>query len=191
MQNLANHDHSPEAIEQTNKIILKELAKAGIEPVEIPKVRGEVPTTYEGVVRGFRFSRAWYYWCVSGMVPLKVATELFENPNGVDDIRACGHCGCPHPKDQSTKIDEATGKKIISDEEWFRCIPLLGENLPKTFIKQSESKTHTLWVPSYHIDTQEGLNFFVHTINKYWLSGKFEKTPEPVDGKYDLFGEIM
>ena len=48
----------------------------------------------------FVFTRAWYYWVVRGYVPLDIAVEMYENPNGQKDIRANGHCACPHPFEQ-------------------------------------------------------------------------------------------
>ena len=83
----------------------------------------------------FVFTRAWYYWVVSGFVPLDIAMKIYENANGRNDVRAAGHCGAPNPcevKDQR----RICGMNVVS---------------------------------SYHIDTQEGLNFFVETLRKHQL----------------------
>jgi hypothetical protein len=47
----------------------------------------------------FIFCRAWYYWIVTGFVPLHVAEELYADPIGKKDVRVSGHCGCPAPKE--------------------------------------------------------------------------------------------
>jgi len=48
----------------------------------------------------FTFERAWL---VRGYVPLDIAVEMYENPNGRKDIRVAGHCACPHPADWKVK----------------------------------------------------------------------------------------
>ena len=83
----------------------------------------------------FIFTRAWYYWVVNGFVPLDVAMEIYENPNGRYDVRAAGHCGAVSPVD-------------VKDQR-----RICGMNV----------------VSNYHIDTQEGLNFFVAILRKHQL----------------------
>ena len=51
----------------------------------------------------FVFTRGWYYWRVSGFIPLPIAEILYEDPVGRKDVRVAGHCGCPPPRDW-TKI---------------------------------------------------------------------------------------
>ena len=66
--------------------ILQELQTAGIQPVMNKElVRGEVPALITGFLKGqggndFTFCRAWYYWVVSGSVPLDVAEEMYADP---------------------------------------------------------------------------------------------------------------
>jgi hypothetical protein len=60
-------------------------------------------------VASFRFRRAWYYWMVSGYVPLNVAMEMYADPVGKKDIRVDGHCGCPSP-------DEYQGRPLIAGQ---------------------------------------------------------------------------
>ena len=60
----------------------------------------------------FIFTRAWYYWCVSGYVPLHVAEEMYEYPIGKKDIRANGHCGCPPPSEQVVQ-HKVCGMKVV------------------------------------------------------------------------------
>jgi hypothetical protein len=112
--------------------IRKELQHAGITINEVPKGRTEVPYTLIGKLPcknggEFKFTRAWYYWVVSGPVPLNVAKVLYSTAVGKRDVRVVGHCGCPPP------------------EEWV-------ENG---------------FINSYHIDSQEGLDFFVKTLRKH------------------------
>lgn len=142
--------------------IREELEKAGITLYNLKKPgRSEVPYTIFGGLGGkplsdeekdfmdrhglmieviknnssFIFTRAWYYWCVSGYVPLNIAVEMYENPNGKKDIRVAGHCGCPPPSEQLV-LHKVCGMDVVN---------------------------------SYHIDTQEGLNYFVETLKKYNL----------------------
>ncbi len=149
-------------IEECDVTIRIELEKAGIDIYNIKEPgRSEVPYTLYGGLGGkpldeegqgfmdrhgimvdtmkgfvsFTFERAWYYWVVKGYVPLDIAVEMYENPNGRKDIRVAGHCGCPHPAD------------------WKVRYKVCGMNV----------------VDSYHIDTQEGLNYFVETLKKHNL----------------------
>jgi len=150
MKNLAG-------VEKCDDYIRDELEKAGITPFEILKGTSEVPYSVIGLlghddyderdinffkrhklaikIASFHFTRNWYYWIVSGYVPLDVAEIMYANPNGVKDIRAAGHCGCPPPSEQVDRI-LVCGKKVVS---------------------------------SYHIDSQEGLNYFVQTLKEHGL----------------------
>lgn len=155
MKNLAG-------VDLCDNFIREELEKAGIDIYNIKEPgRSEVPYTVYGSLGGrplsdedkshmerhglmveviashssFIFTRAWYYWCVGGFVPLAVAEEMYENPNGRKDIRAAGHCGCPPPSEQLVR-HKVCGMDVVG---------------------------------SYHIDTQEGLNYFVETLKKHNL----------------------
>ena len=117
-------------VEECDVTILEELEKAGIDIYNIKEPgRSEVPYTVYGGLGGtpldkdgqgfmdrhgimvktmkdfvsFTFERAWYYWMVRGYVPLDIAVEMYENPNGRKDIRVAGHCACPHPVDWKVK----------------------------------------------------------------------------------------
>ena len=79
--------------------IRAELEAAGIPIVEVPLDNTEVPYRLIGQLGNFEFRRAWYYWIVSGRVPLEIAKELYANPIGKKDVRVTGHCGCPPPED--------------------------------------------------------------------------------------------
>lgn len=92
----------------------------------------------EGTAKAFYsfvFTRAWYYWIVSGFVPLDIADKIYQNPNGRYDVRAGGHCGAVNPCEVKHQAK------------------ICGMNV----------------VDHYHIDTQEGLNFFVETLRQYKL----------------------
>ena len=126
-------------IEDCDKFIQKELERAGVEPIIVPKKRTEVPYKYVGRVGNWVLTRAWKYWVVRAEgkgLPLDVATKMHEKefPDEMYDnfygystygnvIRVAGHAGCPHPK------------------EW-----------------EDDG-----YVNTYHIDLQEGLNEFVRT----------------------------
>ena len=128
MKNLAGN-------EDCDVYIREELEKAGITPFEILKGKSEVPYSVIGLLghedfddqtvdffkrntcsidlASFHFRRNWYYWSVRGYVPLDVAEIIYANPNGVTDIRAAGHCACPHPDEQVDSI-LVCGYQVVS-----------------------------------------------------------------------------
>ncbi len=155
MRNLAG-------VETCDITIRKELEKAGIDIYNLVEpIDREVSYTLYGGIGGepldedgqgfmerhgimvetmksyvsFTFERAWYYWMVRGYVPLDIAVEMYENPNGRKDIRVAGHCACPHPADWKVK-HKVCGMNVVDH---------------------------------YHIDTQEGLNYFVETLKRHKL----------------------
>jgi len=46
----------------------------------------------------FVFVRAWYYWTVSGYVPLEIAEDLYDSTWGRQAVRVGGHAGNYDPK---------------------------------------------------------------------------------------------
>jgi len=87
--------------------IRNELVQAGIKIVQHrERLRSEVPASITGKLGIFEFERAWYYWMVSGNVPLAVAQEMYENPVGKQDVRVIGHCGCPPPHEWTTLVKD-------------------------------------------------------------------------------------
>ena len=153
MRNLAG-------VEDCDIHIRKELEKAGIMPLTLRELgRSEVPYTVFGclgakplsdeeqryfdrmgttpefarTMGSFVFVRAWYYWCVSGFVPLVVAEEMYEERK--EDVRSGGDCACRPPATWKTR-HKFCGMDVVN---------------------------------SYHIDTQEGLNYFVQTMKKHSL----------------------
>ena len=149
-------------VEKCDAYIREELEKAGIDIYNLVEPgQTEVPYTLFGAIGGepmsesdksfmkrrgltieiiskfssFTFERAWTYWMVEGYVPLNIAVEMYADPNGVKDIRANGHCGCPPPSEQLVQ-HKVCGMDVVG---------------------------------GYHIDTQEGLNYFVETLKKHGL----------------------
>ena len=174
MENLAGN-------RQCDQIIRKELLKAGVDIVQLPNsLVSEVPASIVGKLGGFEFHRAWYYWVVKGQVPLNVARELYENPNGREDIRVVGHAGCPSPEEWAEHYD-AEGKRLLSKEKEIEILgyekdPNLSDRM-KEIVENVRATTRYVEDPlkeavksvitSYHIDTQEGLNFFIATLRKH------------------------
>jgi hypothetical protein len=166
--------------------IPKELAKAGIDIVVHPSTldHSEVRTRYTGKLGDFIFERAWYYWVVEGEVPLEVAKELYENPNGAEDIRVDGDCGCPSPEER-VKYYDKDGKKLLplKEEKGLKRLEKSAEkepgcNLEKLckemresirFVEDPAKEAVRSVIALYHIDTQEGLNFFTETLRKHKL----------------------
>jgi hypothetical protein len=177
MKNLACRNPDPKQVEEITETVNLELRKAGIPQVPRAHDNGEVPALYSGRYESFIFERAWYYWVVEGMVPLAVAEELYANPNGERDIRVNGHCGCPAPAEWAVDVSES-GQTVASDEEFemglrmFRTLPGILHDWETNHIPKSKAVNPRKFITSYHIDTQEGLNFFMDTIRKHGLTGK-------------------
>lgn len=75
MKNLAGESYACEAMEE-------ELKEAGIPVVPGNNNDPEVRASVHGEIGSFKFYRHWYYWGVSGLVPLDVAQELYADPLG-------------------------------------------------------------------------------------------------------------
>ncbi|KKM74719.1 hypothetical protein LCGC14_1397470 [marine sediment metagenome] len=60
----------------------------------------------------FIFTRCWYYWSVSGYVPLEVASKLYNDSIGSKYVRVAGHCGCPRPEEWVLPY-KICGKRVI------------------------------------------------------------------------------
>jgi len=158
-----------------DRYIRKELTKAHIEIVEAAKpALGEVSARLSGKLGAFTFVRAWYYWVVEGPLPLTVAEELYADPNGVEDVRVEGHCGCPPPAEWATKL-AVDGRKIIADvelekaREVLAAFPYAVADIEVGHVRESEAPKFGLFIIGYHIDTQEGLNLFTAALRKHGL----------------------
>jgi len=119
----------------------------------------------KGKLGKFEFQRAWYYYMVKGLVPLAVAEELYADKIGRTDIRVTGHCGCPPPKDWTTRYNPSTDIRMItkkSAEEYPNIVKDLGWEVNDEGGEQ--------YVDNYHIDSELGLCLFVKTIKKHKLA---------------------
>ena len=150
-----------------DKTIREELTLAGIPIIELNSVMdSEVPASVIGHLNGFTFKRGWYYWMVSGYMPLLYANEMYRDYKHLV-IRAAGHCMDPppsewcEPKDYRDKISPILNLywdgKISSDECNRRC---------KKIKRQGDQ-----FVTSYHIDSQEGLNVFCRMVKEHNITG--------------------
>lgn len=163
--------------------ISKELSEAKVGAVVHDFPLGtEVKTSVTGKLGNFEFTRAWYYWAVKGEVPIKVAQELYEDPIGRKDVRVVGHCACPSPEEwvehydaNGMRLSPKSQEKEILDVENNPNSSELMMGLAKSvrervrFVDNPEKEAYKSIIPSYHIDTQEGLNFFINTLIKHGL----------------------
>ena len=179
MQNLACSEPSPARIAEINRTVISELTRAGVVPrPNLPEDRGEVKAEFMGIYRGFSFRRQWYYWAVSGYVPIAIAEKMFANPIGVKDIRADGDCSCPDPRSIFKTFDSISGQELVSDEEWedamrlFSNYPSMKSKYETSYVTASQAGTR-LWrgITSYHIDSQEGLVLFMDKMRYHDISG--------------------
>ena len=178
MKNLAGN-------EECDQQIKHELTSAGIDLINYkPKdQRSEVPWGIVGRLGPFIFKRAWYYYVVTGgRVPLYIAQEIYAHDHGKSDVRANGHCMAPPPHEQLEWFDEHGNELIFLSEEDQRLIKIKDSMLKEFWAESLATKNNRRvvdkqdrgiigkpYVTLYHIDTQEGLNLFVQTINKYGL----------------------
>lgn len=174
MQNLAGH-------KDADPIVESELFIAGVEIVRASEPQdGEVRTRISGRLGTLVFTRAWYYWCVEGDVPLEIARKIYaQEPYGSRDVRIDGHCGCVPPEDPWVEYRDASGKRVAvleaDDRRLFgrcdageldvhltRIITELRQNT--IYVDTVEERTRiatSAFVTSYHIDSQAGLKVFV------------------------------
>jgi len=153
-------------VDDCDKTIKDELQRAGIKLFKKNiKSTGEVKTQYEGRLKGFKFTRAWYYWIVSGDVPLKLAEKLYKHPEGKISVRVTGHCGCPAPKKWVTWKTE-NGKTLADKKE----LENISTRMKKLCLQDKKYKwvddvtVGTPVIPLYHIDSQAGLLLFAMMI---------------------------
>lgn len=118
----------------TDDILRAELKAAGIPTMQeadgkppefmadlIRSSSGEVKTSVQGVLHGWVFKRAWYYWTAQGPgIEFEAATRLHEKHG--QTVRVAGHCGCPSPLEwykglavPDYHVDDAEGLKALAD----------------------------------------------------------------------------
>jgi len=95
----------------TDDILRAELKAAGIPTIQetegkppeymadmLRRTSGVVQTSVIGVLHGWEFKRAWYYWMCSGPGIEVAAAERLHAAHG-KEVRVAGHCGCPSPRE--------------------------------------------------------------------------------------------
>lgn len=176
--------------EDASAIIHHELDRVGV-PVYEAGDRADHPdvkTELGGKLGNLEFRRNWYYWVVSGPVPLELAEALYNHPVGKTDIRAGGDCACRPPKLWANYYD-ADGKQLTGDDEEGSEEALFKHMVAKGFVKQADyekyrfvripgEKTLENYAPAlrklaaraevdcFHIDSEPGLYIFVQSLKK-------------------------
>lgn len=118
----------------TDDILRAELKAAGIQTMQeadgkppefmvdlLRSTSGEVKTSVMGVLHGWTFKRAWYYWTAEGPGIENDAAERLHATHG-REVRVAGHCGCPSPTEWfkglavgSYHVDTPDGLKALAD----------------------------------------------------------------------------
>lgn len=164
--------------------IADELADVGVTVVESDTpTRGEVGARLTGRITqaetGFPgdlvFRRAWRYWIVDGLVPLRIARILYAGPTGQKYVRVAGHCACPPPDAWAVHFHE-TGKKLITSksagyprpENPIGIMKHVFDTIDQDYliVDDPAASAHASYVDTYHIDTMNGLRLFVDTIRR-------------------------
>jgi len=167
MQNLAGRGPHP-----STEICKAELEAAGITPCDATPPLGEVGSLVAGELRGFKFTRFWYYWVVEGPMPLEAARRIHADPVGAKGVRVAGHCGCPPPVDPWVKWFMPDGTRVWVDptgkqaEQWekYRANKDFEDDGARFVRSIEETPGARGFVMSYHVDTAEGLKLLVDTI---------------------------
>lgn len=150
---------------ESDSFVKLELDLAGIPAVKGERY-GEPGSHYKGRLGKFNFERAWYYWIVSGLVPLDLAKKMYEDKEGGKSVRVAGHCGCPPPEEWAKRIDN--GKELCNKSELEAIkseeIKKVLINNPKLKWVDDKSKSGQLFVTTYHIDSWQGLKLFADTV---------------------------
>mgnify|MGYP007100154505 FL=1 len=77
-----------------------EAANIPVTEMEILRSKGEVPSAIIGILDGWTFRRAWYYWVAQSdrsVLLFNFADPLHEKYS--EAVRVDGHCGCPAPRE--------------------------------------------------------------------------------------------
>ena len=107
-----------------DETILAELAAAGIRVVVSEHSKGEVPYNLTGVLHGWTFHRAWYYWvCKTAVLPLPMAAAMVLHEAHGKVVRVDGSCVCPAPDKHwgwngfagSYHVDSVEGLRALAD----------------------------------------------------------------------------
>lgn len=159
-----------------NETVEAELHRCKIKSIEIEDNHPEVHTTIGGQLGVYTFRRQWYYWSVSGLVPLDIAEMLYADPCGRKDIRVGGHCGCPSPTSYGTVWIAPCGKKVLTTAEKTDCESYIGKETSLNRICQNILDNNLFaddpsqypgvkgFVDGYHIDSELGLRLFADAV---------------------------
>lgn len=92
----------------TDSILRDELKAAGIRTMQeeagrdesafafLRETSGEVKTSVRGVLHGWTFERAWYYWIAKGPgIDFERSMDIWRNHG--DEVRVSGDCACRSP----------------------------------------------------------------------------------------------
>jgi hypothetical protein len=176
MKNLAG-------VAECDRDIRRELTRVMVPIVDIAPTRHEVPSLLNGRLGPFRFSRAWYYWCVNGPLPQTIAKELYADPVGAEDVRVAGHCSCPAPEAPWVNWYTPTGERVVETKQHDEYVAMAAR-YPHAF----EGAQPICWhddplalnacgyVDSYHIDSEVGLRLFCDAVRRHGLD-KVERPP--------------
>lgn len=153
----------------SNDFIKDELTRAGIDIIDVDTY-GECGANYEGELtvndQKYKFSRAWYYWIVSGLVPIDIAKKLYDHPEGRKNIRVNGCAGNQDPEKHSTFIDKNRKQQLPTNEyneiKKFR----LWDSVKDKYKVSDNKDEFDQYIDLYHIDSQAGLLYFVETLKR-------------------------
>ena len=78
-----------------DKYIRAELLLAGIHAVDGDYSRGEVPYSVTGMIHGWHFRRAWYYWVATATPGAQLSAEKARrlNERWKEEVRVDGYAG--------------------------------------------------------------------------------------------------
>ena len=146
-------------------VILAELAAAGVDCVyhareQYQGVRAKV--TGELHCGRFTFTRRRYYWIVKGEIPLELAERIYAESPADFQIRAGGQGVSRVPELASNCFDiKAKAFYTLATHEVDK-----DSAFHSLFVKQLDNPQDSATVNEYHIDTAEGLKYFVDTIKE-------------------------
>lgn len=151
---------------EINKIVEKELHAANIPVLRLPGfLTTEVKTRYVGHLNGFLFWRAWRYWVCEGLMPIANANEIYEQISSLA-VRAGGSCANPEPSTVAT--NPAFSERIrVAMEAAERDKKDRKEALRNIEANMHPLPSDELFIPLYHIDTEEGLEKLVNYIRSH------------------------
>ena len=155
-----------------DQYIRDELTRCKIDIIESPKSNGhEVNAKLTGKLGEFTFKRDWYYWVVSGPMPIEVARELYADPVGKTDIRVDGHCGCPSPDDYGVTWFTSDGKPIWKESNREQYEKYYKGSFKEPFFSDTPETVPGAEgvIESYHIDSELGLYIFVQALKRHGL----------------------